>query len=96
MEEPECAGNGIVGIAKNGVPIYNSVGGDCCDLALKNLHRVDECNGWADSQGVYRYHIYPTCLASCEFGTESDIVGVALDGFPIYGPIDDNGQQLTS
>ena len=62
----------------------------------QNLHRVDECNGWADSQGVYRYHIYPTCLASCEFGTESDIVGVALDGFPIYGPIDDNGQQLTS
>lgn len=35
MEEPECAGNGIVGIAKNGVPIYNSVGADCCDLALK-------------------------------------------------------------
>ena len=35
LKEPECAGNGIVGIAKNGVPIYNSVGGDCCDLALK-------------------------------------------------------------
>lgn len=35
FKEPECAGNGIVGIAKNGVPIYNSVGGDCCDLALK-------------------------------------------------------------
>ena len=35
FKEPECAGNGIVGIAKNGVPIYNSVGADCCDLALK-------------------------------------------------------------
>ena len=45
---------------------------------------------------LFRYHIYPKCLERCSFGTRSDILGVALDGFPIYGPIDDDGAQLTS
>jgi len=45
---------------------------------------------------LFRYHIYPKCLERCSFGTRSDILGVALDGFPIYGPNDDDGAQLTS
>jgi hypothetical protein len=49
-----------------------------------------------DKQGIYRYHIYPKCLERCSFGTRADILGVALDGFPIYGPNDDDGAQLTS
>ena len=28
-------GTGIVGVATNGVPIYNSLGGDCCDTAIQ-------------------------------------------------------------
>jgi len=96
LSEPECAGLGIVGIAVNGVPIYNSLTNDCCDSSLKNLHKIDECNGFADRNGVYRYQIYPTCLSNCEFGRPSGLVGVALDGFPIYGPVDDDGAQLRS
>ena len=63
---------------------------------IKNLHKIDECNGFADRNGVYRYQIYPTCLSNCEFGRPSGLVGVALDGFPIYGPVDDDGAQLRS
>ena len=72
---------------------------DCHPILLtsiKNLHKIDECNGFADQNGVYRYQIYPTCLSNCEFGRPSGMVGVALDGFPIYGPVDDDGAQLTS
>ena len=35
-------------------------------------------------RGQYHYHVGSECLAACN-GT-SEIIGVALDGFPIYGP----------
>ncbi|XP_033096055.1 uncharacterized protein LOC117100462 [Anneissia japonica] len=50
-----------------------------------------------DSFGVYHYHKMPSsCVFTVEEGVPSGIVGVARDGFPIYGPIDEDGTRLTS
>ncbi|XP_070559970.1 uncharacterized protein [Ptychodera flava] len=37
-----------------------------------------------------------SCVSPYQLGVPSDIVGVALDGYAIYGPIDENGDLLTS
>ena len=59
FKEPECAGNGIVGIAKNGVPIYNSVGGDCCDLALKvSNNSYSKCRKFSINFGTLKFRIW--------------------------------------
>ena len=34
--------------------------------------------------GMYHYHTWSECLSPCT--GESQLVGVALDGFPIFGP----------
>ena len=44
----------MVGLALNGVPIYNSQTMACCDAAISNLANMDTCNGLTDKQGVYR------------------------------------------
>ena len=54
-------------------------------------------------QSQYHYHFYPQadssgydgCLVSqCSPDVASDIVGVAFDGFPIYGPYSVGGVQV--
>ena len=35
-------------------------------------------------QGNYHYHVHSPCLAPCQGASE--LVGFALDGFPIMGP----------
>lgn len=96
LAEPQCSGSGIVGLALNGVPIFNSQTNDCCDAAIKNVHQMDTCNGFTSDAGIYRYLVFPVCLQQCISEKPSDIIGVALDGFPIYGPVDEDGHQLTS
>jgi len=39
---------------------------------------------------------HPLPPSHCSFQVPSPIIGVALDGFPIYGPKDENGRTLTS
>ncbi|KAJ8313537.1 hypothetical protein KUTeg_008098 [Tegillarca granosa] len=46
---------------------------------------VDSCDGHTDESGVYHYHKLPK---SCLYRHEVDeFIGVALDGYPIYGPM---------
>ena len=57
---------------------------------------ADYCNGDAVN-GIYGYSFWAhdvtssqnfgSCLMSCNENWVSDIVGVARDGFPIYGPM---------
>lgn len=43
--------------------------------------------------GVYHYHQTPDCLYD---NTNDEFIGVALDGFPIYGIKNSTGQEMTS
>jgi hypothetical protein len=47
---------------------------------------LDRCLGHPERRGVYHYHQYSACLFQDTAGKHSPIIGVAFDGFPIYGP----------
>ncbi|XP_060075510.1 collagen alpha-5(IV) chain-like [Ylistrum balloti] len=85
-EKPGCLPMGPIGISRTGVVIFNplniegqnAVEGDTAE-------QLDECNGHPDPMGVYHYHALPrNCLYK---GEEDELIGVARDGFPIYGPM---------
>lgn len=90
---PQCIG-GEVGIATNGVDIYNGL-----DAMLRDApaHEVqDHCGGHPNNAG-YHYHSIPQCLYSGESTKkQSRIVGYAYDGFPITGPRDADGKRMTN
>ncbi|XP_070560502.1 uncharacterized protein [Ptychodera flava] len=93
-----CLPGGPIAMTVNGVPLFspfassglNAVEGD-------DAETFDVCDGHPDPNDRYHYHKMPaSCVAPYQLGVPSDIVGVALDGYAIYGPIDENGDLLTS
>ena len=60
---------------------------------------VDKCAGHpVPMQGAYHYHGLSTCITSKvdKAAKPSHMIGLALDGFPIYGDRDIKGKQLTA
>jgi hypothetical protein len=58
---------------------------------------LDTCAGHQAPNNQYHYHGWSSCLSeeAGDTGTgPSHLVGVALDGYPIYGDRDINGQQI--
>jgi hypothetical protein len=91
---PRCIG-GQVGVAKNGVPIYNGLDAGNRDAAAWEVQ--DRCGGHPQASGQYHYHSIPACINEGESKKKhSKLVGWALDGFPIYGPRDDDGDELSN
>ena len=91
---PKCMG-GQVGVAKNGVPIFNGLDAGNRDAAAWEVQ--DECDGHPQQSGQYHYHSIPACMNEGESKSEhSKLVGWALDGFPIYGPRGEDGEELTN
>ncbi|XP_035687676.1 uncharacterized protein LOC118423577 [Branchiostoma floridae] len=88
-----CLNMGAVGVAINGVPIYNPFSLECRDASV--YETLDQCDGHPSPQGEYHYHIHPDCVFDGT-STHSQIVGVAADGFAIYGPVDEDGIVLTN
>lgn len=93
------AGTGPVGLYVNGTSIFNwgdgmSTGNDVWyTLApIAEQYDVDICSGHA-ANGNYHLHNYSQCMADLvgDDGTaHSPIVGYAADGYPVYGPYEDN------
>ncbi len=79
---------GPIGVATNGVVFFNQYAGRTATGWVpldQEIETFDRFNGHPQQQGAYHYHLEPTYL------TESDpstLIGVMLDGFPIYGPYD--------
>ena len=89
------AGAGTIGFAINGVAMYKPYNSNCCDAVYDELLSMDHCMGHP-GQGHYHYHFlaygdsenaYDGCLMSCNGAEVGGIVGIALDGFPFYGPM---------
>ena len=84
------AGSGTIGFALNGVSMYKPYNSNCCDAVYDELISMDHCMGHGNP---YHYHFlayggeYDGCLMSCATDEVSDIVGIAYDGFPFYGPM---------
>jgi hypothetical protein len=91
---PRCIG-GQVGIAKNGVPIFNGFDAGYRDAGAWEVQ--DTCDGHPQNTGQYHYHSIPSCLNEGESAKQhSKLVGWALDGFPIYGKRGENGEELAN
>lgn len=83
---------GAMGIAVNSVSLFNQYAAPGDDLESEKA-TFDQWSGHPQNQGVYHYHTEPTYLTSTN-GNEA-LVGILLDGFPVYGPYE-NGVQVTN
>jgi hypothetical protein len=95
---PTTVVDGPVGVAINGVPIFNPCKqGGCQNGDTKVLGELDVCNGHAGRADDYHYHAAPTCLMAGKPASYWDThpVGWALDGFAIFGYNDASGSIAT-
>lgn len=85
------SGVGAVGIAVNGVPIFNpskpSQGGNQEVYDPRNdprlIGELDRCGGHSGRGDDYHYHAGPVCLLDTLGSRTGGVVGYALDGYPI-------------
>ncbi len=85
--------DGPIGVAINGVPIFNPCKqGGCTGVGggdTKVLGELDTCNGHAGRGDDYHYHAAPTCMMAMAGKPanywDTHPVGWALDGFAIFG-----------
>jgi hypothetical protein len=89
---PSCVPMGMIGVALNGVAIYNGLDGGGRDAVAHEVQ--DLCNGHPQREGQYHYHGPSACLPE-QTGKEK-LVGYALDGFGIYSIYDAQGRELTN
>jgi hypothetical protein len=85
---------GPIGIALNGVPFFNQYAGPSQPLAGE-IASFDKYYGHPQQSGVYHYHVEPLYLTTVK-STKSGLMGFLLDGFPVYGPQEENGSVVTS
>ena len=86
--------DGPIGVAINGVPIFNPCKqGGCQNGDTKVLGELDVCNGHAGRADDYHYHAAPVCMMANKVALywATHPVGWALDGFAIYGYQDAKG-----
>lgn len=84
---------GPIGVSINGVPFFNqyAAGG----AALGNeIVSFDQWWGHPQMTGQYHYHVEPKYLTTVK-ASKSALLGFLLDGFPVYGPLE-NGKTLVS
>ncbi|MDB4223332.1 YHYH protein [Granulosicoccus sp.] len=94
-----------LGVAVNGVPIYDYTGGGEMSLADLTHHQtqhdtlltkqLDVCGGHAGRGDDYHYHVKPVCMIEQMDNAGDDaIIGWAYDGFPIYGDNNPDGTPI--
>lgn len=87
-DTPSCMG-GEVGIMLTGVPLFNGFDAGMRDARAHEIQ--DSCEGHPQRSGEYHYHSLSPCLK--DIG-EKTVLGYALDGFPITGPLVAPGRYL--
>jgi hypothetical protein len=100
---------GGIGYMISGADLFNPYEGDNATVALANnfsvtdasgnkVYFVDSGNGHPTPFGQYHYHGLPLRVTAKvdSPGGPSHLLGIALDGFPIYGNADINGHTLTA
>ena len=83
---------GPIGVGVNGVVFFNQYAAMQAPLT-NEIDGFDQYGGHPQQSGQYHYHIEPTYLTG-KFG-KSILLGFLLDGFPVYGPVENN-KTLTS
>ncbi len=93
-----------VGVAVNGVPIYDySSQGDLdiynydpnSDIVI--LGQLDNCGGHVGRGDDYHYHAAPSCMIDAMPNKgDSAIIGWGYDGYPLYGNNNPDGTEIYS
>lgn len=89
-DTPYCMG-GEAGIMLTGVPLFNGFDAGMRDAAAHEVQ--DSCEGHPQRSGQYHYHSLSSCIKDV---SEKNVIGYALDGFPITGPEVAPGKYLTT
>lgn len=102
LSETPQTRDAALGVAVNGVPIFDYTGGG--EMTEEDLYhhqtrhdtyqtqQLDACGGHAGRGDDYHYHIKPVCMiAQMENAGDDAIIGWAFDGFPIYGDNNPDG-----
>jgi hypothetical protein len=100
---------GSIGVMISGAALFNPYEGDGTTVATASNFTVknsagqdvaflDSCNGHPTPMGQYHYHALPTCVTAMvdTASGPSHLIGIAFDGFPIYGDRDIDGNQVTA
>jgi hypothetical protein len=85
---------GPIGVALNGVPLYNQYAGPNNQVLSGEIASFDKYYGHPQQSGQYHYHVEPLYLTTV-VSTKSGLMGFLLDGFPVYGP-EESGITLVS
>ena len=83
---------GPIGVTVNGVAIFNQYAGPNQPLT-NEIDSFDQYGGHPQQTGQYHYHV-ETLWITAKVG-KGGLIGVLLDGFPVYGPLE-NGKTLVS
>ncbi|MGL5938982.1 MAG: YHYH protein [Waterburya sp.] len=107
-DTPTPTNLGAIGVMISGAPLFNPYEGDNQTVAVldnftvksangQDVPFLDSCNGHPTPMGDYHYHGLPECITRTVDveGEASHIIGVALDGFPIYGDRALNGSKIS-
>ena len=84
---------GSIGVAINGVAIYNQYAGPNNQALTDEINSFDQYSGHPQRQGDYHYHLEPVYLT--ENKGKDALMGFLLDGFPVYGPME-NGSTISN
>jgi len=79
---------GPIGVSLNGVPFFNQYAGPNQPLT-NEVVSFDQWWGHPAQAGDYHYHVEPLYLTTVK-ATKSSLLGFLLDGFPVYGPEENN------
>jgi YHYH protein len=107
--KPTSASLGAIGVMISGAVLFNPYEGDGKTVAMRDnftlknsqgqdVGFLDSCNGHPSPMGHYHYHALPPCITRVvdKAGGPSHLIGVAFDGFPIYGDRTMNGSKIVA
>ncbi len=81
---------GVIGVALDGVPFFNQYAAGGVALGGE-VNGFDQAWGHPQASGMYHYHVEPYYLTTVKLGsTKWALMGFLLDGFPVYGPKEEN------
>lgn len=86
--QPGCVPMGMIGVALNGVAIFNGLDAVGRDAAAHEIQ--DSCDGHPQRAGQYHYHGPSPCMPGVN--GKATLVGYALDGYGIYSLRDAQGR----
>jgi hypothetical protein len=88
---PSDTNLGPIGVAVNGVAFFNQYAANRTPLD-DEIRSFDRYNGHPAPTNIYHYHMEPLYLTA---QGSSRLLGVLLDGFPVYGTQDADGHRPT-